>query len=216
MRTFIHNFPENYPWYRKLFSIILFIIFGTTILPRKNKLSNKDIRRARRALKKGDIILGGDSRTLFSKLVRNPITHAMLYVGNQRVIHSIGADGVKYDSLTYIFTKYDTLLILRVPNIKRRKGIIKETIGYAKLQLKKPYDFELKPENEAFFCVELINKAFKEAKYETGLCSGVDKIIMKKSREAIKAHDFLKGNFDLIFKSHNLRVEGGKITYLQS
>ncbi len=216
MRTFVYNFPENYPWHRKLISNFLFLVLGTQVLPRKNKLSNKDIRIARKILKKGDVILGGDSRTLFSKLVMNPITHSMLYLGNNKIIHSIGASGVIYSSLTFVFTKYDTLAILRVPeNYKNRKTIINETIKYAKLQFKKPYDFELKPENEAFFCVELINKSFKEAGYETGLSvKEGDKIIFKKSREAIKAHDFLKGNFDLIFHSHNLKIENNKITLL--
>ncbi|MBU3942690.1 hypothetical protein KKA24_01760, partial [Patescibacteria group bacterium] len=166
----VYNFPENYPWYKKLISNFLFFIFGTEILPRKNKLSNKDIRRVRKILKKGDIILGGDSRTLFSKLVMNPITHSMLYLGNNKIIHSIGTEGVIYNSLAFVFTKYDTLAIIRIPEkVQKKKTIIEETIEYAKLQFKKPYDFELKPENETFFCVELINKSFKEAGYETGL-----------------------------------------------
>lgn len=216
MRTLVYNFPENYPWYRKLISNFLFLIFGTNVLPRKNKLSNKDIRNARKLLKKGDIILGGDSRTLFSKLVMNPITHSMLYLGNNKIIHSIGAEGVIYSSLTFVFTKYDTLIILRVPEkVQKQKIIIAEAIKYAELQFKKPYDFELKPENEAFFCAELINKSFKEAGYETGLLTREgDKIIFKKSREAIKAHDFLKGNFDLIFHSHNLKIKNNKVTLL--
>jgi len=217
MKTFVYNFPENYPWYRKLGCNLLFLIFGTTILPRKNKLSNKDIRTARKLLKKGDIILGGDSRTLFSKLVRNPITHSMLYLGGKRIIHSIGADGVRYNSLTFLFIKYDTLVVLRVPEKQRnRKRIIKEVIQYADSQFKKPYDFELDPENEALFCAELINKAFKEVGYETGLSIREgNKIILKRSREAIRAHDFLKGNFDLVFYSHNLKIENQQISYLK-
>jgi hypothetical protein len=51
----------------------------------------------------------------------------MLYLGNNKIIHALGANGVKYDSL----------IILRIPkDVGRSKRIIRETIKYAKSQFK--------------------------------------------------------------------------------
>lgn len=203
----IRNFPKNYPFWKKILANLTFFVFGTIIHQRKNLLNKSDIRKAKKALRPGDIILVGGLRRLTSLIIRGPVTHSLIYLGNNRVIHAI-ADGVETDHLYEVFCEYDTMTILRSidnrlnPKTYRKK--IQTTLDYAKAQLGKPYDFEFSSGKKGFYCTELLYCSFKKGNIETGL-------EMKKKKLPIHPMEFINNNFHIIFLSHNLKLINGQV-----
>jgi len=216
---FIKNFPKNYPWYKKIVANIIFFITGTIIHPRKNLLTNEDIKQAKKIIKRGDIILLGNLRTALSEIINDPLTHSSIYMGGRKIIHAMGAEGVQYASYHSTFTNYDTVAVVRIPEKKRnRKEIIKKVIKYAKNQLKKPYDFEFKKGEKKFFCTKLVNNCFTDVGYDTGLSSikkSKSKNFFSRAKNALRPIDFIKGNFETVFLSHNLKLKNKKLTFIK-
>ncbi len=203
----IRNFPKNYPFWKKILANIAFFVFGTIIHHRKNLLNKKDIRQAKKILKKGDIILVGGLRRLTSLIIRGAVTHSMIYLGHNRIIHAI-ADGVEIDHLYDVFCEYDTLAILRStdhhlnPKIYRKK--IEKVLEYAKSKIGKPYDFEFKAGKKEFYCTELLYFSFKKARIDTGVQLTRKKLPLHPSK-------FINNHFQIILLSHNLKLVNGEI-----
>lgn len=218
----IHNFPPAYPWYKKITANFLFFFFGIIIHPRNNWLTHDDLVRARLTLRKGDILLVGNSGTVLSSVIHEPVTHSAIYVGHHRFIHSF-PDGVQYISLYKVYTDYDTMVLLRLPKKTRNKGkIIDKVMHYVKKQYGKPYDYEFKQGVQSFFCTELVNESYRHAGYDSGLTSlKRPKRIIKKIEEkingaadALEPINFLNGNFEVVFLSHNLELKHNKLSFV--
>jgi len=216
----ITNFPKDYPMYKKIYANILYFITGIVINPRKNALNYRDMIRARVKLRKGDIALWGNLREVSSLFIKGPLTHATLYVGKREFIEAVG-DGVRYSSLYHLFTKYDTLVIMRVPRFyKGRRKIIKEAIQFALMQVGKPYDFDFSKGSRKLFCTELVNSAYQKAHYDTKLknfgkfSGGGEEIIQRivNAERALRPTIFAeKGNFKIVLLSHNLEMREKKL-----
>ena len=218
----INNFPPSYPLYKKIIANFLFFFFGMIIHPRKNRLTHDDLARARLMLRKGDILLVGNLETILSSVIREPVTHSAIYVGHHRFIHSF-PDGIQYISLYKVYTDYDTMVLLRLPKKTPDKGkIIDRVMRYVKKQYGKPYDYEFKHGAQSFFCTELVNESYQHAGYNSGLISlKRPKRIIKKIEEkisgavdALEPINFLNGNFDVVFLSHNLELKHNKLSFV--
>lgn len=182
---------------------------------RTNLLSKKDIFKIWLKIRKGDIILVGNLKEEIDILIPGPLTHSAIYLGHTRVI-SATWPCVKTSSLRSFLRRYDTFVILRLPkDIPHKHRIIKQVIKFAKLQLGKPYESFGQAKKEHFFCTELVNDAYHHAGYKTGLRSirqfttTADKIEKNIThvRHWLTPIEFIKGNFRIIFLSHNLFVE---------
>lgn len=189
----IKNFPEKYPWWKKTMANMIFFFGKTIIYPRKNLLSNEDLKMAKQLLKKGDVILVGGLRRLSSLIIKGPHTHAMLYIGRSNVVHAV-CDGVAIDSLQAVFGEYDTMAILR-PKTKSRKKI-ENACNYAISKLGIPFDYEFQDGSEKFYCSELVKTSLEHAKIKTGI---------EKSKIPIHPKSFKNSYFKVIFLSHNLK-----------
>ena len=129
----ITNFPPNYPLYKKISANCIYFLTGLTITPRNNLLSSNDLIKSLLHLRRGDIVLVGDLRRILASIIGGCFTHAILYVGRKQFIEATG-NGVRYSTLNHIFTKYDTLAILRLPKHTHYKHrIIKKTIIYGNI-----------------------------------------------------------------------------------
>jgi hypothetical protein len=217
----ITNFPKNYPTHKKIIANAIFLLTGLLVNPRTNQLSSQDLFKANLILKKGDVLLAGNLKTLLHKIIREPVTHSGLYIGNKKFIHSRG-NGVQLITLDQIFMEYDTLIIMRVPsNLKNKKKIIKKAINFAISQNGKPYNFDFKAGSRSFFCTQLVNNSYKYAGFNSGLKSikRSNKAIKKLKENFIGAVDalhpinFLKSKFCLVYLSHNLKFDKNKIVY---
>ena len=107
-------------------------------------------------------------------------------------------------------------------NVKRRWRVIRKAIRYMKTQYGKPFDFDLRRNTKSFFCTQLVNEAFKYAGYKTKLISvkrskGVIKEIERIFGGIISAlhpNSFLKGNFDVVFLSNNLKIKNKNLVFV--
>jgi hypothetical protein len=218
----IRNFPKNYPWYKKLLCNIIFFFTQIIIHPRKNLLTYWDLVKARLVLQRGDIVLMGNFRKLFGAELHEPVSHSSIYVGRRRLIHAVG-DGVRHFSSHLLFTHADTLVILRIPsNVPHRRHTINKAVEYAESQFGKPYDYEFKKGPACFFCSELVNESFKHAGHKTRISSvkkprklikKIEEMFLPHAVDALHPKDFVKGRFDVVFLSHNLKLKRNTLVF---
>ena len=196
----ITNFSKHASLWEKIKGNIIFAIGITKYTRRSNFLTRYDRKKFKQNIKPADLILIGNHRHISAFFVRGIVTHALLYVRDKKVIHSTG-DGVEESSYKEIFKHYDTLIILRPKNINEDK--IKKTIDFAKKQLDKPFNYDLKQNEDHFFCTQLINSSYLEAGIDTGLprYTNIDSIL----DNPLHAVKFLNDKFDIIYVSKSVR-----------
>jgi len=215
---FIKNFPEGYPFHKKVYANLIYFSSRIILDNRKNLLTKKDMRLAKLILRRGDILLLGNLRDFSSFLINSPITHSAIHTGRHRFVHAVG-DGVESVSLKYLGKEYDTLAIVRVPKkVKGKRKIVRKAVRYAKSQIGKPFDFDFSSEKDRFFCSKLVHAAYHHADYDTNLqllgkCkTWKEKIkeIISTAHRALHPDTFPKGNFKVVFLSEKLSLEGKK------
>lgn len=216
-------FPKEYPWYKRTIAQALFLGASIVIQDRDNLLTQKDIRGARKVLQRGDILLVGNLRLLFSKLVSGPVTHSLLYIGKRRFVHAT-VDGVGYITYQEVANMYDTMVILRVPESHRTRTLTTKAIRFARAQVGKAYNFFLNEKELSFFCSQLVNSAYLDAGYDTQLQTrkrsdfGIDMILHPRAFGigALQASDFVKGQFGIVFTSQNLSFRDNKLQFISN
>ncbi|PLX26130.1 hypothetical protein C0581_04960 [Candidatus Parcubacteria bacterium] len=205
----IKNFEENASVFKKIFGNIIFLIGVTKVTWRKNNLTPQDYKNALKIIQKGDMLLVGNHRRASGLFIRGPVTHACIYTGGGRVIHAV-SDGVVREKFRNFFSEYDTLAILRPRLKKHKKTIIKKTVRYARKQIGKPFDFFFASKQQQFFCSQLVNDAYHQAGFNTGLANHkkaenvIEKNLLMVTR-ALHPKEFFNGNFDTIFLSESLK-----------
>ncbi len=211
----IRNFPKNYPLWRKVGANLIFFFSIAVIRWRKNYLNQKDLRNAKHHLRRGDIVLVGGLRKLSCLIISGPLTHSLLYIGSNQFIHSV-ADGVEKTNITELFEEYDTMMILRSNTQSKEK--IDMAIEFARKQIGKPFDFYFTPGREKLYCSELVYFAFEHAKVDVkifddkkyedsgGLIPGI---------KAIHPMEYIYGDFNIVFKSHNLEIKNKKVQLIK-
>ncbi|MEI7452522.1 MAG: YiiX/YebB-like N1pC/P60 family cysteine hydrolase [Candidatus Falkowbacteria bacterium] len=205
----INNFPERSSLFKKILSQVVFLILVTKITRRKNRLGKKDYFAAKEIIKPGDLVLVGGFRTVSGFFMGKTFTHSLLYIGDGQCIHA-DADGVDTITFAELFLAYDTMVILRAKIEYDYEAVIQKVITFAKSQIGKPYDFYLEHRRDRYFCTQLINVAFKNAGFDTGVGNGL-RIkkhflwILWRIKRVVKAGDFLHGNFKIVFKSKSLK-----------
>ncbi|MBT3464228.1 hypothetical protein HN789_05475 [archaeon] len=220
----LNKYPKYFTPFKKVFYQIAYLIAGTNVKTREAWLKKKKIKKIKKILRKGDIMILGDLKTILSYFVDGSVTHAGIWAGKGKMIHAIGT-GVQFMKIKDIFAEYDTLAILRIsPFIKKKRYIIYKALQYAKKQLGKPYNFELNTTKGNFFCSQLVNDSFKAAGYNTGLenfrdnpsfKSNILKLINDKG-DPLEPGWFLEGNFEVIFVSPNMVIKNNRFYLKES
>jgi uncharacterized protein YycO len=107
----------------------------------------------------GDIILRSNDRYLTSRLVPGSYSHVGIYVGNNRVIHSVGYYGVRReDVLDYL--RCDKFIVLRM--FARNDEQMQEVCKRATDQLGKGYDYDFDfKDSGRYSCIELVYYCYK-------------------------------------------------------
>lgn len=216
----ISNFPKNLSFFRRVFSQLAFLLLATKVTKRKNRLTVVDYRQASEIIKKGDVILAGGFRSVSGLFLGKLFTHILLYQGKGECIHA-GADGVDTVKLDELFDSYDNLAILR-PKINddtAREKIINNTLSFAEEQIGKPYDFYFKHMSDRYYCTLLIDTAFSRAGFDTGLKIEYPKkklFLFVRIHKALRADDFLHGNFHQVFISNSLKGREAELDKLRN
>jgi len=211
----IRKFPKNFSLWGKIKANTSYLIGRVIIRKGANHLSKHDHEMAGKKLQKGDIVLTGGFRRLVNFLIGKPLNHAALYIGNGKLIHSIGISGVAEITLEDLLYEYDTLMILRYKKPDTQK--INKAIDYAKKQISKSFDFHFKEGAENLYCSELIYVAYQKAGFKMDVLERqrFTSILGKlKNIHAIHPQDFIGGNFKTTFMSHNLRIKEGVVILL--
>jgi hypothetical protein len=141
----------------------------------------------------------------------------VIYVGKRRFVEAIGK-GVCYVSFHRLFTLYNNYVILRTQKGTKRK-IKRKAIRWAKEQVGRPYNYEFRKNHKSYFCSELVNEAYLQAGYRTGLNSLTSPRSLKRiARAAISRADnalrparMIRGNFRVVCLSHNLKISNRKM-----
>ena len=117
------------------------------------KISGKQTMTLLKGLKEGDILARAYNNYLDGKFIPGKYSHTGVYVGNGEVIHAV-SNGVSKASLID-FCRCDKLAVLRPARFSEA------AIARLNAWLGKPYDFDFKSDNEAFYCHELCAKAYE-------------------------------------------------------
>lgn len=212
----ISNFPKGSSFLKRVLGQLAFLFMVIKVTPRNNHLTKADYHRTANLIKKGDIVLAGGFRYMSGLFLGKLFTHSLLYQGDNKCIHA-SADGVDIVNLDELFDEYDNLAILRPKIENNADDIIDKALIYAGKQLGKPYDFYFEHINDRYYCTLLINTAYSQAGFDTGL--KIEKqikrpLLVVRLRRAIKADSFLRGNFQLIYLSDSLSGKGKEIQLL--
>jgi len=207
----VNNFPNNFSTFRRVLSNIAFFILTTKITGRQNRLTQEDFISAKEIAQKGDVILVGDFRRISRFFTGEFFTHSLLYAGNNKCIHA-NVDGVNTILFEKLFEEYDTLLIMR-PKIKNNfNKTIDRVIASASNKIGLAYNFYFEHRHDRYICTQLIESSFQEsgininirAKHKT--TEGRFRIFSR-MRRIVKADDFLKGDFKILFVSKEIKKQ---------
>ncbi len=173
---------------------------------RKNWLTKEDLDNLRKVVKKGDIILTAQYRTIgWATLIRDITNHATYYAGNDEIIHARHG-GVQAQSLEWLAGYYDGFFVLRMKDYEKNKELIPKIDEWIRDRLGADYNYAFKEREDSFVCTQFINDAYRQAGYDTNLTSFERPQKMKKVPllGILKAAKFLtEGEFDVILMSHS-------------
>lgn len=143
-KLYVHKFP-------------FFIIYD----PEMHKLKGHEIREILDVLKPGDILFRRYDGYITSILTPGYWSHAGLYVGDNKVVHAIGAGVVEEDILD--FCRTDSVGVCRFKNVNQ--DIVENAIdtSYDMIEDHIGYDYAFAANNNAVYCTEMVNICYTEA-----------------------------------------------------
>lgn len=208
---YYHHFVEKYPPDESIFgrivSNVMFFVAVTLRTLRAPLLSKEDVNAARAILKPGDIILVGDGRRFISFFIPDVVTHSLLYIGDDTMVHS-EADGVEKMGLDVLPTEYDSMAVIRPRITDEQRSLV--TVRALEL-VGKPYDFWFSEGTKALYCTEVLTESFSAVQFDVGFSEHDSRRwIFKGVRRPV---DFAYAkNCDVVFLSKHLRMENGALS----
>ena len=115
---------------------------------------------AKRYLKPGYVLLSRTYGELTNLVIPGELKHGAIFCGKNRITEALGVGVVINDLADFMFSK-DEIVILRPLFCDDQDAV--NAAQYALLQKGKPYDYEFKSSNQAFYCFELTYAAYREA-----------------------------------------------------
>jgi len=131
----------HFPWYKK-------------------KLSSKNYRECLALLEPGDVILTQSQGELANLFIPGFFSHACLYAGDGYVIEAVGKGVIKTDLIDVLLHRNDAMV--RRPTFATEEQK-KQAVAWAFSKLGAQYDLFFNPNNQAFYCSELVWLAYREA-----------------------------------------------------
>jgi len=125
--------------------------------PKLHSVKGYQVRKILEILEPGDILLRRNALYL-NTLFMPYWGHAGLYIGDNKVIHSLGQGVIKEDILD--FCRTDSISVQRITNMEELDALVKQSIKFAEEKLGSEYDFEFELGNNKYSCTELINSCY--------------------------------------------------------
>lgn len=172
----------------------LTIFFGKIQSP-ESEMPDMSYEKLVSVINPGDVLLSRRTYSLSNIGIPGFYKHAVLYVGNGKIIEAIGK-GVQEVSLARWIYTYDHAICLR-PLFASKEGI-DGACSFAINQRGKKYDYEFSPGIQSFYCSELVYYSYiysmPESPFTLRKSLGVDTVVPE---------DFLKASskFKQVWKS---------------
>ena len=149
-------------------------------------LKGDDIRGILNVLQPGDLLLRRYAHYLGSLAIPGHFSHGAIYVGDDKVIHMLGAGICEEDIL--VFTRCDDIAILRYKDPDIREAAITRAKEHLANEIEYDYYFDSKTPDR-FYCTEFVDNIF-----DYPVRNGMDKDI-------IYPDHFLESDrFDIIWR----------------
>ncbi len=132
----------------KVFPWPMFILYH----PESYKMKGEDVREVLNTVKAGDVLLRGYNRYLDGYFIPGTFSHAGMYTGDNKVIHSM-AEGIFEEDIIN-FCRCDKLAIMRVRGITDIE--VNQACNRAKTLIGTKYDFEFESEDDELYCTEAV------------------------------------------------------------
>lgn len=167
---FITNAGLDVGWLETLYANLVYQIGLIPITVRKAQLTHREYVESAPLLRRGDIVLVGQSRYVSALFIRGVFTHSLIYIGDGECIEARGR-GVHLVSYESLFSHYDRLAILRVDGLTEEQA--NGVVDFALEHIGDPYDFWLDyTDRRAWFCTELICAALVAQGVTLPVCVG--------------------------------------------
>lgn len=153
----IKNFPSHYGPVKSFYANMIHFFGDLKVLPVMNQLTKEDIKKFKKTLKPGDVVLAGGLGLLSSLFVQGAVTHALIYLGKKKFVH-VTAHGVGKAKTKVLYKNSDTLMILRHPDMNKIK--LKQLSHFLKGQMGLPYNFDFEKTDDSYICSDLVKDAF--------------------------------------------------------
>lgn len=169
------------------------------------RITEAQIAELKATLKPGDLILCGNNKSFI---------HAILYVGDDVIIHSLASSSSKYWGVIretlgeYLYrSERDKFVVLRSKNFDPAE--FSKTVDYANKQIGKKYDtLFLMNSDSKFYCTELVYQALMQMPSHPRMYSHKVKL----GWQLVTNEDFMDSpDFETVWSLNKVRPETGKL-----
>ena len=139
----------------------LIIFLGNVHMPfSRKKIKGRHYLAVKGLIKPGMVIVTNTHGELTSALIPGKWSHTGIYVGNDMVIEATGSGVVKTDLITFMLTKDEITLVSPIfaDSMQRLRAA-----QHAEYFVGKSYDYDFNPNNDAFYCSELVIACYSKA-----------------------------------------------------
>lgn len=210
MRYYHHlitNFPPHTSLWRRACANIGFNVAVTLLTRRMPDLTVDDAQRVAEVAMPGDLVLAGSYRRVLGRLAGGAVTHGFICTAPDTLVHA-AADGIERTSTALLHEEYDTVAVCRPRGLNQEH--IERLVKYIDHRIGQPFDFFFAPGEEAFFCTELIDTAYRAAGFEFVF----DNLPPRSFRsQAHRTPDYLYANVDSVYTSRTLKFFDGRYVY---
>lgn len=130
------------------------------IAPKYRAIKASDVIDISNNLRIGDVILTYSKGELTNYLIEGEFKHCAMYIGSGNIIEAVGK-GVRVIDFESFAASKDRIAVVSPKFCDENTA--KMAANFALFQEGKPYDYSFEPNEDAFYCAELIAEAYQVA-----------------------------------------------------
>jgi uncharacterized protein YycO len=139
----------------------LVVGMGKTHMPWSHKrIKNAEVKALKKLCRPGDVIVTRTEGELSDLVIPGYFKHAALVLDQDTVIEATGRGVHASDIVDFLMSK-DEIALLRPLFATADESDL--AAGFARMLVGRPYDYQLDPANEAYYCSEVILVAYDKA-----------------------------------------------------